>query len=187
MSRTRDIINRLEEILMAFLLGLMTVLTSVQVLLRYVFNTGLVWSLEATTYSFAWLVLLGMSYCVRTRTHIAVDLLVKQCNEFVRKVLGLLAIVICLVYSVLMLHGSSVFVQRLYSLGNDARDLPVARWLLTVMLPFGFALLAWRFIQMGIGIWRGHVSGLGLVETAPAKLLAGQPGQPGNAREGTPE
>jgi TRAP-type C4-dicarboxylate transport system permease small subunit len=33
LSRARDIINRLEEVLMAFLLALMTVLTALQVLL----------------------------------------------------------------------------------------------------------------------------------------------------------
>lgn len=187
MSRTRDIINRLEEVLMAFLLALMTVLTALQVLLRYAFNTGLIWSLEATTYSFAWLVLLGMSYCVRTRTHIAVDLLVKQFNERNRKLLGILAIAICLAYSLLMLHGSSMFVQRLYTLGHEARDLPFARWLLTIMLPLGFALLAWRFVQLGLSIWRGRVIGLGFVESAPAKLIAGQASQQGNVEQEPPQ
>ena len=59
---------------MALALAFMTIITFVQVVLRYVFGTGLVWSLEATTYTFAWLVLIGMSYGVRTRAHIAVDL-----------------------------------------------------------------------------------------------------------------
>ena len=59
---------------MALALAFMTIITFIQVILRYVFGTGLVWSLEATTYAFAWLVLIGMSYGVRTRAHIAVDL-----------------------------------------------------------------------------------------------------------------
>ena len=59
-------------------LTFMTLLTFVQVVLRYVFGTGLVWSLEATTYAFAWLVLIGMSYGVRTEAHIAVDLLTRR-------------------------------------------------------------------------------------------------------------
>ena len=55
----------LEEGLIALILGVMTVLTFVQVVLRYVFNTGLLWALEANFYLFAWLVLIGISYCVR--------------------------------------------------------------------------------------------------------------------------
>ena len=62
----RKIIDHLEEWLMAALLAFMTVLTFLQVVMRYVFNTGWLWSLEATTYSFAALVLIGMSYGVRT-------------------------------------------------------------------------------------------------------------------------
>ena len=52
------LLNRLEEGLMATLLALMTLLTFVQVVLRYAFNSGLVWSVEATSYSFAALVLI---------------------------------------------------------------------------------------------------------------------------------
>ena len=59
-------------------LAFMTVLTFVQVVLRYGFGTGFVWSLEATTYTFAWLVLIGMSYGVRTEAHIAVDLVTSR-------------------------------------------------------------------------------------------------------------
>ena len=155
---------------MATFLAIMTVLTSLQVLLRYAFNTSLIWSLEATTYCFAWLVLIGMSYCVRTRAHIALDLLVKRFNDRLRRLVGLLAITVCLGYSLLMFYGSSVLVQRLYWLGHDARDLPVTRWLLSIILPFGFALLTLRFLQLGLGIWRGKMDGLGMVESDPAKF-----------------
>ena len=50
-------------------------LTFLQVILRYVFNTGLLWALEATLYMFGWLVLIGISYGIRTHSHIGIDLL----------------------------------------------------------------------------------------------------------------
>ncbi len=155
---------------MATFLAVMTILTSLQVLLRYGFNTGLIWSLEATTYCFAWLVLIGMSYCVRTRAHIALDLLVKRFNDRIRRLIGLLAIMVCLSYSLMMFYGSSVLVQRLYTLGNEARDLPFTRWILSIILPIGFGLLTLRFLQLGLGIWRGEMKGLGLIENDPAKF-----------------
>lgn len=169
-NRIQNAINHLEEILMVTFLGVMTVLTSLQVLLRYVFNTGLIWSLEATTYSFAWLVLIGMSYCVRSRTHIALDLMVKRFNPRLRRLTGMLAILVCLAYSLSMLYGSSVFIQKLYMLGHDARDLPFARWLLTIILPIGFGLLTLRFFQLGLAIWRGEIKGLGMAENTTASL-----------------
>ena len=144
-------IDRLEEWLMAVLLAFMTVLTFVQVVMRYVFNAGWVWSLEATTYSFAALVLIGMSYGVRTKTHIATDLLTRRLPVSIQRYVALLAIAACLVYAILMLYGSAVLVDRMMTLGNDARDIPVPKWVLTVSLPLGFALLAYRFSEVG---WR---------------------------------
>jgi C4-dicarboxylate transporter DctQ subunit len=80
-----------------------------------------------------------------------------------------------------------MFVQRLYTLGHEARDLPFARWLLTIMLPLGFALLAWRFAQLGLSIWHGRVIGLGFVESAPAKLIGGQPSPQENVEQKPPQ
>lgn len=134
---------------MALFLAIMTFLTAFQVLLRYGFNSGLIWSLEATTYTFAWLVLLGMAYGVRTRSHIAVSVVADRLQGRSYRVVAYIALFICLAYSVLMLYGGLIFVVRLFELGNDARDLPVARWILISMLPLGFALLTFRFLELG--------------------------------------
>lgn len=166
--KPRSLINRLEEGLMAFFLAVMTFLTFVQVVLRYVFNTGWIWSLEATTYTFAWLVLLGMAYGVRTRTHIAVDLVVGRLEGRSLRIAALLAVFICIAYAVLMLYGGAVLVQRLIELGNEARDLPIKRWVLLSMLPGGFALLAFRFLQMFWQLASGSIERLGFGEREEA-------------------
>jgi C4-dicarboxylate transporter DctQ subunit len=166
----RSVINRLEEGLMALFLAVMTFLTFVQVVLRYVFNTGWIWSLEATTYTFAWLVLLGMAYGVRTRTHIAVDLVVGRLKGRALRIASILAILICIAYALMMLYGGAVLVLRLVDLGNEARDLPVKRWILLILLPGGFALLAFRFAQMFWQLARGSIQRLGFGEREEAVL-----------------
>ncbi len=139
--------DRLEEAFMVVVLAAMTLLTFVQVVLRYVFGASLVWSLEATTYLAAWLVLVGMSYGVRTQAHIAVDLVTSRLPPRAARGVTLVALVCALGYCALMIYGSTVFVERLIALGNDARDIPLPRWLLTAVMPFGFALLAVRLLQ----------------------------------------
>ena len=119
----------------------MTVLTVVQVVLRYGFGTGFVWSLEVTTYTFAWLVLIGMSYGVRTEAHIAVDLVTSQAvaaRRARRRVhrARLRARVLRADDST----AASQFVERLMTLGNDARDIPLPRWVLTGVMPIAFVL-----------------------------------------------
>ena len=144
---------------MGALLAFMTLLTFVQVILRYGFNSGWVWSLEATTYAFAALVLVGMSYGVRTKTHIAIDLVTRNASTGVRRYVSVVAVVCCLAYALLMLYGSGVFVQRLFVLGNLARDIPAPKWLLTVTMPIGFALLTYRFLEAGWRLIKGEDEG----------------------------
>jgi C4-dicarboxylate transporter DctQ subunit len=155
------IFDRLEEALMGFFLGAMTVLTFTQVVLRSVFNTGWVWSLEATVYCFAWLVLIGASQGVRERSHIAVEMAVMRLTSRSRRIAGIAALLICIGYGLMMLYGSLVFLSGLYDVGHHARDIPIPRWLLAIILPVGFALLLFRFTQLGWGILTGRETTLG--------------------------
>ena len=149
--RWDGILDRAEEAFLALSLAFMTIVTFVQVVLRYVFDTGFVWHLEATTYAFGWLVLVGMSYGARTNTHIAVDLLSTRLKPRAARAVGAVALLASVAYCALMIYGSGVFVDRLMTLGNDARDIPLPRWLLTGIMPIAFALLGVRLLQAG---WR---------------------------------
>ncbi len=159
-----SIFNRIEEGLMAFFLLIMVVMTFLQVVLRYVFETGLIWSLEATTYSFGWLVLLGVSSGIRTNTHIAVDLVAGGLSPVLRLLTALAAVALSLFYAGLMGYGSYVYVDRLYELGNFARDLPFPRWALLSILPIGFGLLGVRLFQAAYEIVKGTRASLGQQE-----------------------
>src|SRR5512143_1516808 len=138
---------------MVVALAFMTLLTFLQVVLRYAFGTGLVWSLEATTYAFAWLALVGMSYGVRSGAHIAVDLLTSRLRPNAARAVAVVALLCGLAYCALMIYGSSSFVERLMTLGTNARDIPLPRWLLTGIMPVAFVLLALRLVQAALPLF----------------------------------
>ena len=100
------VINEIEETLIAVILGLMTVITFANVIARYVFNSNILWALESTVFLFAWLVLIGASYCVKTRAHLGVDVILNLVSPGWRRILTLLAVAACLAFSVLLLIGS---------------------------------------------------------------------------------
>lgn len=106
LTKLGRVINEVEETLIALLLGLMTVVTFANVIARYVFNSNILWALETTVFLFAWLVLLGASYCVKTRAHLGVDAMLNVAPRPVRRMLALLAVTACLAFSVLLLIGS---------------------------------------------------------------------------------
>ena len=100
------IVNEIEETAIAVLLGLMTLITFVNVVLRYGFNTGLIWGLEAVTFLFAWLVLFGLSYAVKVTAHLGVDALINFFSPNLRRIVALIAAAICIIYAALLLKGA---------------------------------------------------------------------------------
>jgi len=102
LSRT----DNFEETLIAILFGIMTVATFSNVIARYIFNDSILWALELTVFLFAWMVLLGASYAIKKNAHLGVDILINMLSPQKRRVLGLIAVFFCLLFSFLMLKGS---------------------------------------------------------------------------------
>ncbi len=173
----RPLTDRFEETLIAILLGLMTVVTFANVVARYGFNANILWALETTVFLFAWLVLLGASYCVKINAHLGVDLLVMAVPPGPRKLLGLAAVASCLAFSILMLIGSwqywwpfasertwyevdDIFMPEILQVLKDSmnegeRWEKLPRFIPYFALPLGMALLTFRFLQAGWRIYTG--------------------------------
>ncbi|THF71593.1 MAG: TRAP transporter small permease [Sulfitobacter sp. SK025] len=193
------IVNELEETAIAVILGLMTLITFINVVLRYGFNTGIIWGLEAVTFLFAWLVLFGMSYAVKVTAHLGVDAVINLFSSTTRRLLALFAALICIAYAGLLLKGAwdywapfaglDATSGRWFPTGfensrdqawYETVDIPMPDWLRFIepimnegetygklprfipyfMLPFGMALLLFRFIQAGARIFKGASTSL---------------------------
>jgi C4-dicarboxylate transporter DctQ subunit len=152
---------RLEEVLIGLLLASMALLTFSQVVLRYGFNSGWTWSLEATSTMFGALLMVGISYAMRQHAHMNVDAFVNTLPRRWKRAATFLAIALCFTYVALMTWGAIELVLRLHVLGTNARDLPVKRWLLMSMVPPGFILLGLRLGQVALEVLRGQRDGLG--------------------------
>jgi C4-dicarboxylate transporter DctQ subunit len=193
------IVNEIEETAIAVLLGLMTIITFINVVLRYGFNTGLIWGLEAVTFLFAWLVLFGVSYTVKVTAQLGVDAVINLFSPSIRRVLALVAGAICILYAVFVMKGAwdywapfaglDATTGRWFPTGfansrdqawYEVIDIPFPeflRWIEPIMnegetygklprfipyaiLPFGMAMLLFRFIQAFIRVWRGEATSL---------------------------
>ena len=99
-------IDRLEENALALMLGIMVILTFVNVIRRYVFNASLIWSLELVLMLFAWMILLGISYGIKKNTHLGVDALTNILPTGPRKIALIFASLICVIYAILLMKGA---------------------------------------------------------------------------------
>lgn len=105
-GRSSGFTDRLEETIIAAILGVMTLVTFANVVARYVFNANILWALELTVFLFAWLGLLGACYAVKKGAHLGVDAIIGILPPAPRRICGLIAVAVCIVFSFLLLKGA---------------------------------------------------------------------------------
>lgn len=176
--RKTGVIDLIEETAIAVILGLMTMITFANVVARYLFNSNILWALELTVFLFAWLVLLGMSYCVKITAHLGVDAVLNIVSPKARRLLTLLSVAACLAFCLLLLKGSWDYWWKFATTASflETNDVPMPgflqflsvwmnegeayeklpRFIPYAVLPFGMALLTLRFLQAGWRVWTGE-------------------------------
>ncbi len=160
------ILDRLEEWIVISMLSAMTLLTFFQVVLRYVFNSGFTWALEMTTIFFAAMIFVGISYGVRVGAHIGVDALVTKLPPAARRATSIIVVLLCLLYAGIVIYGSFGYVSKMYSVHVEMEDLPIEVWMVRSLLPLGYLLLTFRFIQVLWSLITGKSDSLHLGDEA---------------------
>ncbi len=170
-GRARLFLARLEEWIISALLAVMTLVTFIQVVLRYVFNWGFIWALELTSFLFAWLVLFGMAYLLKIGGHIAVDAVTRVLPPSLGKVVALLACLSVVAYAFLLIVGGWQLTSVYSVLGLDAEDLPIPMWSVIAVLPFGAVLILYRAIEIFVQIAKGDRLGISIPTEQSADTL----------------
>ena len=126
MNHSKSFTDRIEETLISAILGVMTLITFANVVARYGFNKNILWALELTVFLFGWLVRLGASYAVKKGSHLGVDIVVNILTSKSRRVLGLVAVAVCVAFSFLMLKGAWDYWANFANLpGTEGRWFPL--------------------------------------------------------------
>ncbi|OZB19014.1 MAG: TRAP transporter small permease protein [Rhodobacterales bacterium 34-62-10] len=105
-SMLGKVVHEFEETAIAVMLGAMTLLTFVNVIMRYVFNSMVIWGLEVVLILFAWLVLFGIPYAFKVTANLGVDVILNIVSPRTRYALSLLAAILCIVYALLIAKGA---------------------------------------------------------------------------------
>ena len=106
---TRTLITaycRLLNVLMAASLGLMVVLVFGNVVLRYVFNSGITLSEELSRWLFVWMTFMGTVVALKDHGHLGTDMLVGRLGPLGKKLCFALAHLVMLWLCYLLLTGA---------------------------------------------------------------------------------
>lgn len=181
-KRFPKVMERAEENLLMIVISSIMAVSFGQVIARYGFNTGWDAALEFNTVAFSWLILLGMSYGIKTGLHLGVDIVLNAVPKPVTKALSLFGAAAAMLYGLILLDstwlamlgvnvsgGAIEYWLKMFKIGIGSEELRypefvqemfglrprVHRWIVLVILPISLALLSYRSLQAFIDIARG--------------------------------
>ncbi len=183
------ILDRLEEIIIASLMGLATVITFLAVVHRflldmpalypYLFWIRFTWAQELCIYMFIWMAKFGAAYGVRTGIHVGVDVLINRLNDQWRKAVILFGLFGGALFTAIVGTMGAKFVIELMQTDQVSPDLEIPSWIVYGCIPLGSYLMCFRFLQV---MWtyartgelphhdQTHVDGIETSEKAPIAL-----------------
>ncbi|WP_325176599.1 TRAP transporter small permease [Paenibacillus alkalitolerans] len=106
MGKTQKILNSVLNVAIAFSLAFMAILVFGNVVLRYLFNSGITWSEEMSRFLFVWMTFLGAIGALKDNEHLGVDMFVKKLSPVLKKVVFVVTNGLVLYVLWLVLDGS---------------------------------------------------------------------------------
>ena len=125
MKALRKILDIILNTLGGVSLAAMTILTTYQVITRYVFNAPSTWSEELVGYLFAWSTMFGAAAITGERGHMNIPVIVDLFPAGVRKIFHIFGEIIALLFSAIILVYGGFTVSSL-AMGQQTSSLPVA-------------------------------------------------------------
>lgn len=156
MKALRNLLNTILNLLAGLSLTVMVVLTTYQVITRYIFNAPSTWSEELVGYLFAWSTMFGAAIVSGERGHMNIPILVDKFNPPMRKALHIFAEVIALLFSASILVLGGFQVSSL-AMGQMTSSLGVAIGTFYWVMPVcGIVMVVYSALNI-IGIASGEI------------------------------
>ena len=180
------ILDRLEEVLIASLIGLATILIFVAVAQRYsmtasinIANYGkahempwmseagravfkamrglnLTWAQELCIYMFVWMAKFGAALGVRQGIHVGVDVLTNQLGSKAKGIVIPFALFCGAIFTCIVGSLGALFVYNIAQTEQTSADLELPMWFVYLAIPLGSYLMCFRFLQVFFSYMRGN-------------------------------
>jgi TRAP-type mannitol/chloroaromatic compound transport system permease small subunit len=143
----------------AWLALAIVLLMATNVVLRYLFSYGSVWSQELEWHLLVPLIMFSVAYAFQEGGHVRVDILYTRLSRRTQALVNLAAAVLCLAISALAVWFSVKYVQQAYVINEQSADPGglTHRWVLKALIPAGFVLLGLQSLaEIAKGVLRAR-------------------------------
>ncbi|MES9969399.1 MAG: TRAP transporter small permease [Candidatus Thiodiazotropha sp.] len=145
MKRIKQLILIFEDGLMAILLSATILLAASQILLRNLFDSGLIWADPTLRIMVLWLSLLGAIAATREGRHIRIDLFSHRLSQRTRSILSVINNLFSAFICGIITWHAIRFVHLEWQDGTMLfASLPA--WLGEIIIPIGFGVMTLRFL-----------------------------------------
>ena len=171
------LLDRLEEVLIATLIALATLLIFLSVSHRFAIGFAadivgfarsndletlgayarsvfkfinalkMTWAQEACIFMFVWMAKFGAAYGVRTGIHVGVDILAERLQGTARRTITIIAMSGGILFTAIIVWIGADFVWHVRAGGQVTPDLEIPSLIVYLAVPLGSALMCFRFIQ----------------------------------------
>lgn len=144
-ARADTVGRALENALLVFLFVSLLVLATSQIFLRNFFSAGLPWADGLVRVLVLWLAMIGAVAASRDNKHIAIDIVVRSLPPAAGRLVASLMCLFTAGVALFFAWHSGRFVQDSKTFGDVLVDGWPA-WILQLILPIGFGLIAYRYL-----------------------------------------
>ena len=157
MEKLRTTLDRVLELLAGLSMAVMVLLTTYQVIVRYIFSAPSTWSEELVGYIFGWSTLFGATIVSGERGHMNIPVLVDRMSPPLRKAFHILWEVVAFVFSASILVFGGFQVSKL-AMGQQTSSLGVAVGVFYWVMPVcGVVILLYSALNI-VGIVQGTIA-----------------------------
>lgn len=142
------LLNDFESHVAAVLFFLLTILLTIQVISRYVFNYAFTWTEELANIVYVYIVYLGVSAAVTYRKHLSIDFFLEMSSFKVKRALLIISDVIFIIFCIVMMSPLMKIVIGYNGLGGAKSPLlSIPKVISFGIIPLCFLFTIVRLVQ----------------------------------------
>lgn len=149
MKTVDSIINSLVKFVMAGSSLILSVVTLLQVITRFIFSNPIAWGQDVIRLSFVYLVFWGGAYCVKAKEHLNIDILLTSVSTRTRKIMELVINFVLVLFFIFMIYFGIIFMQS--GTTQKAPYLAIPMSLYYLALPSSAVLMLYYQVQIIVG------------------------------------
>ena len=148
-AKLRSLLLRIEDGFLVALLLAILAMAVVQIVLRNLFDTGIIWGDILVRILVLWIGMTGAVVASRRGEHISVDIITRYLPSAARSVVSAAVATLTAAVCAVASYYSFKFVAAEAAFGGTAfAGVPV--WICQAIIPVGFAVIALRYLLLGI-------------------------------------